>query len=155
MPTLLAPKDRTIYVCALFYLLLFLAAPAARAQDTQTKTKPVPVKPTSVGSGKQMFNEYCASCHGKNAKGDGPAAPALKEPLPDLTSLARRNGGKYPEAHVETVIRFGAEANAAHGSEDMPVWGPIFGSMSGSSRSPEVQLRISKLAHYLGTLQVK
>jgi mono/diheme cytochrome c family protein len=155
MPTLLTPKDRTIYVCALFYLLLFLAAPAARAQDTQTKTKPVPVKPTSAGSGEQMFNEYCASCHGKDAKGDGPAAPALKGHPSDLTELARHNGGKYPEAYVETVIRFGAPANAAHGSEEMPVWGPIFGSMSGSSRSPEVQLRITNLARYLGTLQVK
>ena len=74
MPTSLTPKDRTICVCALFYLLLFLAASAARAQDTQTKTKPVPFKPTSAGSGEQMFNEYCASCHGKDAKGDGPAA---------------------------------------------------------------------------------
>ena len=154
MPTSLTPTNRTIYVCALFYLLLFLA-PAARAQDTQTKTKPVPVKPTSVGSGEQMFNEYCASCHGKDAKGHGPAAPALKGPPADLTELAQRNGGKYPEAYVETVIRFGAPANAAHGSEDMPVWGPIFGSMSGSSRSPEVQLRITNLARYLGTLQVK
>jgi mono/diheme cytochrome c family protein len=155
MPTLSALKDRTICVCALFYLLLFLAASAARAQDTQTKTKPVPVKPTSVGSGKQMFNEYCASCHGKDAKGNGPAAPALKEPPPDLTTLAHRNGGKYPATQVATVLRFGAEANAAHGSDDMPVWGPIFGSMYESSRSPEVQLRITELTHYLGTLQVK
>ena len=155
MPTSLAPTNRTICVCALFYLLLFLAASVATAQDTQTKTKPVPFKPMSAGSGEQMFNAYCASCHGKDAKGDGPAAPALKGHPSDLTELARRNGGKYPEAYVETVIRFGAPANAAHGSEDMPVWGPIFGSMSGSSRSPEVQLRITNLARYLGTLQVK
>ena len=155
MPTLLTTKGRTISVCALFSLSLFLAASAARAQDTQTKIKKVPVKPTSAGSGEEMFNEYCAACHGKDAKGNGPAAPALKGPLPDLTTLAQRNGGKYPESRVATVIRFGAGTHVAHGSQDMPVWGPIFGSMHRSSASPEVQLRINNLAHYLGTLQVK
>jgi hypothetical protein len=55
MPTLLTPKDRTICVCALFYLLLFLAASAARAQDTQTKIKPVPCTPTSAASGEQIL----------------------------------------------------------------------------------------------------
>ena len=104
MPTSLTPTNRTIYVCALFYLLLFLA-PAARAQDTQTKTKPVPVKPTSPGSGEQMFNEYCASCHGRDAKGYGPVAPALKGHPADLTELARRNGGKYPEAEYRHYVQ--------------------------------------------------
>jgi mono/diheme cytochrome c family protein len=102
-----------------------------------------------------MFNAYCATCHGKDAKGNGPAAPALKGSPPDLTTLAHRNGGKYPATQVETVLRFGAEAYGVHGSQEMPVWGPIFGSMYESSRSPEVQLRITKLTHYLGTLQVK
>jgi hypothetical protein len=155
MPTLLAPKGRTTCVCALSCLLL--AASTARAQGTQTKIKPVPCTPTSAASGEQMFNAYCASCHGKNAKGNGPAAPALKGPLPDLTTLAQRNGGKYPTTQVENVIRFGAGTHAAHGTPDMPVWGPIFGSIGGTLGidSPEVELRITNLAHYLGTLQAK
>ena len=153
MPTLSTTKGRTICLCALFSLLL--AASAARAQNTQTTIKPVPVKPTSAASGEKMFNEYCAACHGKNAKGDGPAAPALKVPPPDLTTLAQRNGGKYPAMQVQTILHFGAEAHAAHGSQDMPVWGPIFGSMSESSNSSEVQLRIANLTNYLETLQVK
>ena len=155
MPTLLTTKGRTICVCTLFSLSLFLAASAARTQEPQTKIKTVPARPTSAGSGEEMFNEYCAACHGKDAKGNGPAAPALKGSLPDLTTLAQRNGGKYPAEHVMTVIRFGAGTHAAHGSQDMPVWGPIFGSMHQSSASPEVQLRISNLSRYLGTLQVK
>jgi hypothetical protein len=157
MPALLTTKGRTICVCALFSLLLFLSASAARTQDTQTKIKPVPCTPTSAASGEQMFNAYCAACHGTDAKGNGPAAPALKAPVPDLTTLAQRNGGKYPATKVETVIRFGAEAHFAHGSQNMPVWGPIFGSMTATSgtTSPEVQLRIANLTHYLGTLQVK
>jgi hypothetical protein len=72
-----------------------------------------------------------------------------------LTTLAQRNGGKYPAMQVESIIRFGAGAHAAHGTQTMPVWGPIFGSMDASSRLSEVQLRITNLTHYLGTLQVK
>jgi hypothetical protein len=103
-----------------------------------------------------MFNAYCAACHGKAAKGDGPAARSLKGPVPDLTTLAQRHGGKYPEAYVSSVIRFGPESQAAHGSPDMPVWGPIFSSMNGGAGSPGiVNQRISNLTRYVGTLQVK
>lgn len=153
MPTLLTSNGRLICVCALFFPLL--AAPAAKAQNTQTTIKTVPIKPTSIASGEKMFIEYCAACHGKSAKGDGPAAPALKGPLPDLTTLAQRNGGKYPGMRVQSVLRFGADAHGAHGTQDMPVWGPLFGSLSGTSNSSEVQLRIVNLTHYLETLQVK
>ncbi|HEU4635862.1 MAG TPA: c-type cytochrome [Edaphobacter sp.] len=151
MPILLPSKRHTLCVCTLFSLSLFLAPSSAMSQ----KIKTVPAKPTSAGSGEEMYNSYCASCHGKDGKGDGPAAPALKDPVPDLTTLAQRNGGKFPQQHVAAVIRFGAEAHAAHGSPDMPIWGPIFGGMHQSSASPEVQLRINNLSHYLETLQVK
>lgn len=154
MHTLLTTKDRTICVGGLFCLLLFVAS-AARAQNTPPKIKMVPPPKTSAASGAEMYNAYCASCHGKDGKGDGPAAPALKGPVPDLTTLAQRNGGKYPAAHVDAVIRFGAEAPVAHGTLTMPTWGPMFGAMHQSTNSPEVRLRISNLTQYLGTLQVK
>lgn len=80
----------------------------------------MPVRQTSA-AGKTMFNEYCASCHGMDAKGDGPAAPALKRAPPDLTILARQNGGKFPALHVSEVIR-GGKATPAHGSKEMPAW---------------------------------
>jgi mono/diheme cytochrome c family protein len=151
MPTFLTMKRHTLCVCTLFSLFTFLDVSAAMSQ----KIKTVPAKTTSAGSGEEMYNSYCAACHGKDAKGDGPAAPALKDPVPDLTTLAQRNGGKYPASRVAAVIRFGAEAHAAHGSPDMPIWGPIFGGMHQSSASPEVQLRINNLSHYLETLQAK
>jgi mono/diheme cytochrome c family protein len=56
----------------------------------------VPITPVSAASGKEMFNSYCASCHGLSAKGDGPAAPAMNRKPADLTMLAKNNGGKYP-----------------------------------------------------------
>lgn len=84
--------------------------------------KKVPIQPTPAGDGKTMFHEYCAACHGTGGKGDGPAASALKKRPADLTQLARKNNGTFPEMHVMNFIT-GADVVAAHGSRDMPVWG--------------------------------
>ena len=121
------------------------------AQETKIKKEPAPY--TSAASGRQMYESYCASCHGKNAQGDGPATSALKVPPSDLTDLAKKNGGKFPDAHVSAVIR--GEANTpAHGSREMPVWGPVFSSISGG-RPAEVQLRVTNLTKYIESLQKK
>jgi mono/diheme cytochrome c family protein len=100
-----------------------------------------------------MYMNYCASCHGKDAKGHGPAAPALKAAVPDVTTMAKRNGGKFPNAHVQQVIK-GDTALVAHGSKEMPVWGPVFRSLSQGDQSL-VQLRITNLANYIESLQTK
>src|SRR5579862_74794 len=76
-------------------------------------------------AGPDLFRAYCSSCHGLNAKGRGPAAVALKSKVPDLTLLAMRNGGPFPEARVRKVI-MGDDVLASHGSREMPIWGPIF-----------------------------
>ncbi len=103
-----------------------------------------------------MFKAYCASCHGADGKGNGPAVPALKGPVPDLTTLAQRHGGKYPGTYVESVLKFGTDTHAAHGSQDMPIWGPVFNALNPNQvMSSTTQLRIDNLAHYIGTLQVK
>ena len=118
-----------------------------QAQDTQIKK--VPITPTSATSGQQMFVTYCATCHGKDGKGDGPAAPALKKAPADLTQLAKKNGGKYPENHVSATIM--TVDSPVHGSKEMPVWGPLLSSISSSQG--EVQLRVSNLVKYISTLQ--
>jgi mono/diheme cytochrome c family protein len=124
---------------------------AARAGAQEIKT--VPLQPTSPASGQQMFGEYCAVCHGKDAKGGGPAAPALKKRPPDLTQLAQKHGGKYPEAAVENVIK-GDDPMAAHGSREMPMWGDLLGVVS--RHDPEVvRMRIVNLRDYIKSLQVK
>ena len=100
-----------------------------------------------------MFTSYCAPCHGIDGKGNGPAAPALKAPASDLTVLSRNNHGKFPDTHVVSILQFGMEMRA-HGSAQMPVWGPILGKMN-QTNPQEKQLRISNLSRYLETLQVK
>ena len=126
-------------------------APATSANPPTIKHVPAPY--TTPSSGKGMFDAYCASCHGIDAKGDGPAAPALKMPTTNLTTLNVKNGGVFPSAHVASVIQ-GDAMTPAHGSKDMPVWGPIFLSIGGHSKA-EVQLRIRNLTAYLESLQVK
>jgi len=121
------------------------------AQSSTNAT--ITVKKTTATSGKQMYVNYCASCHGVNGKGDGPAAAALKMPPTDLTLLNRNNHGVFPETHLVTVLQYGEEF-PSHGSAEMPVWGPILGNME--KVNPQVkQLRISNLIRYLKTLQVK
>lgn len=129
-------------------------APAASApQAAKPEIKHVPATYTSPTSGKEMYTAYCASCHGADGKGDGPAAPALKMPATNLTALSSHNGGTFPAAHVATEIQGGA-MTPAHGSESMPVWGPIFMTMGGHSAA-QTQLRIRNLTNYLESIQVK
>jgi mono/diheme cytochrome c family protein len=119
----------------------------------QKEIKHVPVKPTSAASGQEMYNAYCAVCHGKDGRGTGPAAEALKVRPTDLTTLGRNNGGKYPADHVSAAIR-GDVNLPAHGSKDMPVWGQLFLSLSEGHRS-EVQLRVANLNKHIESLQVQ
>jgi len=117
-----------ILLAALAYCLPMTAQNAAAAgnsQATKPEIKHVPATYTDPTAGKEMFNSYCASCHGVDGKGDGPAAPALKAVPTNLTTLALKNGGTFPAAHVATEIQGGA-VTPAHGSKEMPVWGPIF-----------------------------
>ena len=113
--------------------------------------KKVPIQPTTPTSGQEMFNQYCAVCHGTGGKGDGPAADALKKKPADLTQLTRKNNGTFPELHVMNFIT-GEEVIAAHGNRDMPVWGPLFRSLSPNDQSV-AKLRVSALADYLKTIQ--
>lgn len=148
-------KSLAARVGVLFSGLLFSTVSLTMAQQTQTTIKKAPIPRTSAASGQEMFNSYCAVCHGKDAKGNGPAAPALKVPPPDLTTLSQRHGGKYPATYVESVIKFGAENFPAHGAKDMPVWGPTLSAISGGPNAPEFALRITDLTQYIESLQAK
>ena len=129
-------------------------APAAATPQTSTpEIKHVPATYTSPSSGKEMYAAYCASCHGTDGKGNGPAASALKMPVTNLTTLAASNGGTFPAAHVAAVLQ-GDSMTPAHGSKQMPVWGPIFLSLGGHSAA-QVQLRVRNLTNYLESMQVK
>jgi mono/diheme cytochrome c family protein len=132
---------------------LFAAAQDQSAQKAPVTVKHVPITRTSATSGKEMYKDYCAVCHGTDGKGNGPAAPALKTSPTDLTMLAKNNGGKYPSAHVAAVIR-GQATTPSHGSQDMPIWGPLFSSIS-QGHEGQVQQRVANLVGYIETLQAK
>lgn len=132
-----------------------LAAAAFGIAQTKPQIRQVPITPTSPASGKQMYNTYCATCHGLDGKGGGPAAVALKQSPTDLTLLTRNNSGKFPDAHIYAVLKFGVET-PAHGSKEMPVWGPALRSLSqGSSAAQMTETqRIVNLTSYLRSLQM-
>ena len=127
---------------------LVVVASTSHAQTIKT----VQPNPTSPTSGKEMFNEYCAVCHGQDARGAGPAAPALKKKPTDLTQLTVRNNGKYPDSRVAGYIE-GDDNLDAHGSRDMPMWGGVFKSMAGGS--DVAKLRVANLTAYIKSLQAK
>lgn len=125
----------------------------AQSQETKPQVKHAPAPQTSAASGKEMFNSYCASCHGVDAKGDGPAAAALKSKPADLTLLSKDNGGKFPANRVMSILH-GQATVTAHGNRDMPVWGPVFWHMS-QGHPAEVQQRVTNLTKYIESLQAK
>jgi len=103
--------------------------------------------------GPALYSAYCAVCHGKEAKGDGPMAKALKVVPPDLTRLAARNGGKFPSDRVQKMIASKEPVPAGHGTREMPVWGPIFSQIAWDQDLG--QIRIYNLAKYLEKMQGK
>ena len=140
----------TRFVIALVALVVAFAILGA---DTQPAIKKVTPTRTLASSGKDMFNHYCVSCHGQDAKGGGPVVAALKTPPPDLTTLTQRSGGKFPDVRVFGAIH-GDLDMAAHGSKNMPVWGDVFQSMD-HNNGAQVQMRISNLTSYIKSIQAK
>ncbi len=130
--------------------MIFLAA-AGIANSQEKNIERVSPKPTVAIDGKSLFNEYCAVCHGVNGKGGGPAAKALQAAPADLTQISRKIGGKFPEERILRTLK-GEESVAAHGSQDMPIWGKVFSNMGNLSMG---QMRIHALLQYVEALQAK
>ena len=121
---------------------LFLGQPASSmAQEDEP----------GLAWGKDLFLTRCASCHGEDGKGNGPAAVALKNPPADLTQISKKNGGTFPRAQV---IRFmdGERPVPAHGPRHMPVWGEVFREERTDS---EARMRLLSLTTYLESIQEK
>jgi mono/diheme cytochrome c family protein len=138
---------RQILMCAVLFSVVVFAITAA-AQDQ--KAAHLPGNPVS---GARLYNQYCAVCHGIDLRGHGPLATELKIPPPDLTTLAQRHGGKFPDSYIEEVLRSGVK-NPAHGDSDMPIWGPLFASIRGTDPAL-VNIRISNFTAYIKSMQAK
>jgi mono/diheme cytochrome c family protein len=79
----------------MFWLAMsFLLAPAQNSDQ-----QPPPVRPVE---GANIFQDFCASCHGQDGRGNGPVSRNLRQAVPDLTRLSRRNGGKFPASTTTT-----------------------------------------------------
>lgn len=109
--------------------------------------------PPPPPSGAETFARHCASCHGARGDGTGPVAFVIRGEMPDLTTLARRNGGEFPVDHVASYID-GRNLPPVHGSRTMPVWGTVFDAtarlvVDAESAGP----RVADLVDYLRTLQ--
>lgn len=109
--------------------------------------------------GKREYDSNCASCHGVDGKGGGAYVELLKRSPPDLTTLAKRNGGVFPMSVAYDVIE---GRGRGHGTSDMPVWGQDYRVQAGEyyvdvPYNPEVYVRarILSLIEYLSRLQVK
>jgi mono/diheme cytochrome c family protein len=123
-----------------------------------------PEKPL-IGSirGVDLFVSYCASCHGRDGKGNGPMALLLKVQPSDLTRISIRNQGTFPVAKVQRIIEgsdqpgTSSSTTGGHGSREMPVWGPIFSRITVTPAGQDADLgrvRIDNLARYLRSIQV-
>ena len=123
-------------------LLMLSGVSAAVAEDLSTS------------SGAQLFNRYCASCHGKGGQGDGPVAPFFKLMPPDLTLISRRNGGSFPADRVHRIID-GRQAISPHGAREMPVWGFEFEwtATDPAGARAAAESSIGKLVEYLRSIQ--
>jgi hypothetical protein len=103
--------------------------------------------------GAELFRAYCASCHGKGGNGGGPAASSLKITAPDLTLMSQKSGGKFPSERVQRIIAGDEPAISAHGSREMPIWGPIFNQIAWDQDLG--RLCLYNLTKYLESIQQK
>ena len=102
-------------------------------------------------AGADSFELYCEACHGSGGQGDGPVASELRTSPPDLTTLARRNGGAFPRDRVRGFIEGTGRPLAAHGTTEMPVWGPMFRAFESDAR---VRERITNLVAHIESIQM-
>ena len=129
------------------------AAIIAILTGSVTASGQTPASQTEVRfSGRTLFENYCATCHGATAVGNGPLSAQLRKPPANLTLLAQKNGGSFS---LEMVARIsdGRKPLAGHGGGDMPVWGDAFDRSSDGTST--TRSKIAALAAFLESIQKK
>jgi len=104
----------------------------------------------AVDTGRGLYLVYCASCHGPEGRGNGPAADELWRRPTDLTQLAKNNGGVFDDTRIYRAVD--GQPVKSHGSLDMPVWGDVFKRRLGLD-DDTVRERIEALVRYVRFLQ--
>jgi mono/diheme cytochrome c family protein len=130
-------------------LVLLVSVVVSASAQIRNQRQP-PIRPVDRAS---IFQNYCAACHGLDGRGNSPVSKALKREVPDLTRLLQRNDGPFPAIHVRTIM-FGADdLLPAHGSKEMPIWGPIFHEIEFDQDLGNV--RLENVTKYLESIQRK
>ncbi|MGA7871725.1 MAG: c-type cytochrome [Candidatus Binatus sp.] len=116
------------------------------------------VRPAKAQSAKQDYDQRCADCHGLTGKGNGEDAGLLvSTKMPDITQLAKKNGGRFPFEQVVEVID-GRRDIPGHERIQMPFWGVTM-QKPGAEFSPQsdaaVRKRVEAFARYIETMQEK
>ncbi len=110
---------------------------------------------SSAARGARLYRGNCAGCHGESAHGNGPIAPLLRIEVPDLTLIAARRGGNFPELEIYRIIDGQADLGA-HGPRHMPVWGyEFFGNETDDDETAHRQAteKVDSLVGYLRSIQ--
>ena len=141
---------RTLGYLLMFGVLSGWMVGVCGGQEKQAQK--VPEASSALSSGEELFKQHCVVCHGDDMKGNGLFPPPYRVP-PDLSTLSRRHGGKFPEAYVSSVLRNGVKM-PAHGPAEMPVWGTEFAAGNRKDKT-QVESRIRNLANYLKSRQAK
>ena len=128
--------------------IVLSTAVSLTGQEPGPQTPPILIESLA---GADSFELYCEACHGSGGQGDGPVASELRTAPSDLTALARRNGGAFPRDRVRGFIEGTGRPLAAHGTTEMPVWGPMFRAFESDAR---VRERIANLVAHLESLQM-
>jgi mono/diheme cytochrome c family protein len=126
-----------------------LACVAAASLGARIESQ-TPAILTESLAGRDSFELYCSPCHGRTGRGDGPVGPALKSRPTDLTRLAQRNAGVFPADSVRAFVIGVGRPVTAHGTPDMPVWGPLFRAFESDIR---VRERIANVVTHIESLQ--
>ena len=131
---------KQLHVCGAILGLFFIVQSTAYAADAK--------------QGKEMYMQYCSSCHAPDGKGSGSVSAFLKVKVPDLTLLKKNNKGIYPLDQVILAID-GRRKLRSHGDPKMPVWGESFSAEAKDPKTAEATtvLKEKAIAEYVATLQ--
>ena len=135
-------RVRILLVCSLPVLIAVTPSGQGQSQIPQILAESL--------AGSDSFALYCAPCHGRTGHGDGPVAAALRTKPTDLTRLAQRSGGAFPADRVRAFVTGTGRSPAAHGTTEMPIWGPLFRAYESDVR---VRERIANLVTHIESLQ--
>ncbi len=134
-------RTRTSVSALALAVCLVLASRANAAESTEAQ------------AGHNLYEQHCYVCHGLRAKGDGPLAEQLRVAPADLTTIAKRRGGVFPDVELRETID-GRRRVRGHGPANMPLWGKVFANQgAGAAHESEVRDKIESLVTYLKSIQ--